>query len=942
MCLRVTILCLILPLLCISTTHAASLHDPKLDWQTLENPHFFIHYHQGEQALANELSAIAEQQHQRLSQILNWEPQQKTHIVLSDRYDYSNGWATPIPKNHITLIVRPPSNTIGIEDYDHWLELVFIHEYIHILHTDMARGSPAGLRNLFGRFPLFFPHIFQPRWMLEGLATHHETNPQRGIGRGQGALFRGMMAVEWQHGLKPLSQVNGETTEWPAGHIPYLYGVYFHQFLSEKYGEQKKHAWLELYSQQIIPYRLNTQLKRAFGKDLKSLWVEFQSYLEQYFSPDFQQYQLQPSTPISAQGHYSGYAQLMENGDLYYIGDSLYDEAQLYLLESGSDQARPLIDIYGTQFDVHPQHGILITQSEISANSNVFNELYLLRPHQKTPQRLTQQGRYQFAIWDQQQILAIHYHLGRFAIHRLNTAGELIEVIWQGDYGTVLSSIETSPDGLTLVGSMWQQSQGWDLALFNREQNKWRPLTSSDGIEMQPRFNHDGTSLLFSADYSGFFEIYQLRLSDQTLTQLTHSWGGALYPFLSRDENSLYYNKLTPSGWQLHRTMPQTESRELATGSPKRIQRTPPPNVEQQIEPYQALQHLSPSWWLPYFSIEENLITVGAVTSGNDPLYRHQHQVSLGFDSITPEPHGYLLYRYERWRTGLQLTAQRSNNYYRDKSENNDVIAINSNEDLILSGETPFLFRNQQWAIHSGLVVDQQGLSYLKSGYNTTTMDRKNTLAGIALSFNNSHYYTRSISPIDGRSINFVAEKNNLFGGDFQGIVQRLDWHEYLRLGKVSVASLRYRAGWGESRTPRFKLGGTYNRTITTPGIGLSRPPFNHFDFPLRGYPEGLASLRGTSMQLISAELRMPLIRLERTAMAPPIGLQHLHSSLFYEVGSAWDKGEQRKQKRGVGVELHSKLLLGYLLPVNLSVGMAKGIDEGGEKQFYLRFSGLF
>ena len=942
MSLRLIKLLASLILLSMSSTLHAAPHDPKLTWQTLEIPHFLIHFHQGEQEIAQALAAIAEQQHNRLSQQLNWRPQQKTHIVLTDRYDYSNGWATALPQNHITLIIRPPSQAIGIEDYDHWLELVFIHEYIHILHMDMAHGAPAALRNIFGRFPLLFPHIFQPSWIIEGLATQYETDIKRGIGRGQGALFRGMMAIEWQQGVKPPSQINGVTTEWPAGQIPYLYGVYFQQFLSAEYGEEKKQAWLELYSRQIIPFLLNTQLKRIFGKNLETLWGEFQAYLEQHFQADFQQYQPQPTTPISEQGHYSGYAQVMENGDLYYITDSLYDESQLKLLKAGSDQAKSISDIYGRQFDVHPQYGILMIQPETSANSNIFNEIYLLSPDEKTPQRLTHQGRYQFAIWDQQQILAIHYQLGRFALHRLSITGELLEVIWQGNQQTVLSSVQISPNGKHLVGALWQQPQGWDLALFDVKQREWHPLTKNDGIEMQPRFNRDGTSLIFSADYSGFFEVYQLRLSDRHLTQLTHSWGGALHPILSHDESSLYYNKLTATGWQLHRTSPSATPRPLPTNELQSTHHSPPRDVDQQIKPYQALKYLTPSWWLPFISVTENLIMLGATTSGNDPLYRHQYQINLGFDNINSEPYGNLLYRYDRWRTGLQFTAQRRNSYHSDTTLSDEILSIYSRDDLTLSSETPLLQRNHQWALHTGVVLETQGLSYINPGYNINASDRKNSLGGIALSFNNSRSFPRSISQVDGRSINVVAEKNNLFGGDFQGTVKRLDWHEYLRLGKNSVLALRYRAGWGEQQTPRFSLGGSDSSAITLPGRGLALPPFNHFSFPLRGYPEGLASLRGSHMQLINAELRVPLARLERTAMAPPVGLQQLHGALFYEVGRAWDSGEQRIQKRGIGAELNSELLLGYRLPVTLTLGVAKGIDDQGERQFYLQLTGQF
>ncbi len=924
-----------------SQAYATALHDPQLSWETLESQHFLIHFHQGEAGLAHKLAAIAEQQHQYLSQAFNWQPKAKTHVVLTDRFDFSNGWATPLPQNHITLIVRPPTDANGLEDYDHWLTLVFIHEYAHVLHLDMASGSPKALRNILGRFPLLFPHLFQPTWLLEGLATQYETDEVRGIGRGQGALFRGLMAIEWQQGIKPYSQVSAASTEWPAGATPYLYGVYFQQFLSETYGEEKKRDWLARYSRQLFPFMVNTALRQTFKKGLSPLWEEFKTDLDQRFDNDFQHYQqiTQHSTPVTHEGYRSGSAQLMGNGDLYYIVDSLYDNDTLFRRSGNRDESEAVSEIQGQQFDVHPEHGILMVQPEVSANSNIFNEIYHLPHGENKPQRLTHQGRYQFAIWDQQQIIAIHYELGRFALHRLDMDGELLEILWQGDQHTALASIAISPDGLQLVVPRHGQKQQWDLAQFDLNKREWQSLTNNDDIEMHPRFSPDGTSLLFSADYSGFYEIYQLDLQQLQLQQLTHSWGGAQQPVLSSDGSTLYYNKLTTNGWNLHQTTPLTTSRPLSTTETQRSARVPPPAIEATTSPYQSFRHIMPRWWFPFFGVEPGLATWGVSTSGSDPLYRHQYTLSLGFESVSTTPFGYISYRYNRWLTGLQFTAQRNNSYY--KNSNDEVIAIRSSDDLILSSETPFIWRDQQWALHSGLVISRDGYRFVAPGYMAGN-DIKSSLLGLALSYNNSRYYPRSISPIDGRSINLVVEKNNVLGGRYEGVAQRLDWREYIRLGSASTFALRYARGWGESSTPPFRLGGHNNIIITRPGVGLSLPPFNHQEFALRGYPEGLSSLQGQSMQLASAELRLPISRLERTAAAPPIGLQQLHGSLFYDVGSAWNEGESAQYKRGAGVELHGQLLLGYRLPLTLTLGMAKGLDEDGERQIYLRLFSQF
>ena len=78
-------------------------------------------------------------------------------VILVDQTDLSNGWATPVPYNtiEITAVPPPPESLIG--NTTDWLELVFTHEYTHILHLDRSRGFMQGVRRVFGRVPLGVP-----------------------------------------------------------------------------------------------------------------------------------------------------------------------------------------------------------------------------------------------------------------------------------------------------------------------------------------------------------------------------------------------------------------------------------------------------------------------------------------------------------------------------------------------------------------------------------------------------------------------------------------------------------------------------------------------------------------------------------------------------------------------------------------------------------------
>ena len=120
------------------------------EWKTLTTPHFHIHHESRHKAFAQYLATVAERVHVKLSPWLDWQPQEPTEVVLLDTVDASNGHASPFPFNNISIYMAAPVDG-EIMDQTPWLEMVFTHEYVHILHLDMVHDVPRMVRNVFGR-----------------------------------------------------------------------------------------------------------------------------------------------------------------------------------------------------------------------------------------------------------------------------------------------------------------------------------------------------------------------------------------------------------------------------------------------------------------------------------------------------------------------------------------------------------------------------------------------------------------------------------------------------------------------------------------------------------------------------------------------------------------------------------------------------------------------
>ena len=80
---------------------------PELNWSTFETSHFKVHYHEETENTAREAATVAEVIYPRITEFYDFEPKEKTHLVLMDPDDYSNGaayyydnkimiWASPL------------------------------------------------------------------------------------------------------------------------------------------------------------------------------------------------------------------------------------------------------------------------------------------------------------------------------------------------------------------------------------------------------------------------------------------------------------------------------------------------------------------------------------------------------------------------------------------------------------------------------------------------------------------------------------------------------------------------------------------------------------------------------------------------------------------------------------------------------------------------------
>ena len=251
----------------------------------------------------------------------NWEPWERTTVLVKDFSDYGNAGARATPNNALLLDVAPLSISMETFTPGERFFTIINHEIAHVATMDVWNSDDARWRKVFNGKPsaiqqhpesilwslLASPRNSSPRWYLEGSAVFFETWMSGGFGRAQGAFDEMVFRAKVRDDSKfysPLGlESEGIAVDFQVGVNDYLYGTRFMSYLALTYGPEKVVDWLRRGEDSKAFY--GPQFRHVFGKRLDDAWDEWIAS-----EHDFQrgnlaklsQYPLTEVTPLSAKG----------------------------------------------------------------------------------------------------------------------------------------------------------------------------------------------------------------------------------------------------------------------------------------------------------------------------------------------------------------------------------------------------------------------------------------------------------------------------------------------------------------------------------------------------------------------------------------------------------------------------------------------------------------
>lgn len=910
--------------------------EPAPDWQTADTAHFRINYRAAWRPQAERIARIAERVYPRITQALQWEPRGRTEILLIDQYDLANGFSTPLPFNTIGVYLAPPDAGELLDNSD-WLELLITHEFTHTVHLDKVRGFPGVLQSIFGRQPLFFPNVFQPNWMIEGLAVYTESEPGTGRGRLRGPVFEAWLRAEAAGGFLSLRELNANGRSLPVSKS-YLYGAYFFDFLSRRYGRDAIFKVVEHYSGNP-PFwpRVHSSPYGATGKTMDELWTEFLA--------DLQQQVQERAQPITRRAEVAGerlagpmfgvgaVAALPGGDTLAVLDDGLLHAKLVKIARDGRQTV--LGDVNGNaELNVNAKGEVLLSQPDICNWRYLAYDVYRVDADGDLTQ-LTHCARLRRAVQAGGGIVALQQGQGNTRLVRLDAAGAQQRVLWEPAAEINLVDLAASPDGqqVTVVS---KRAGAWRVDAFDLSQATPAPRLVFTHDAPVHGLMHGPRGLEFIAVRNGVFDVY--RLEAGAWVKLSHTHTRVTAQGGTQDDGSLAMAVVAPGGYELRRlgaaaplervpaSASISASASASAPAPAPAASTPAAASDATLgeaRSYSALRSMYPRTWFPAAYADRGLLAVGASVLGADALGWHQYAATFAYEVTEQEPIGSLQYLFRDQHLFTLQRSLTSRAWREDEDGVEETTAFDRNTTAQWLSVVPWLRLDRRVLFGVGAALDHVQRVHPENF--SSPVNRTERLLAALFEYDTTGGNWWSEGDNRGQRATLLYETYRPFTregkGDYDGNVVRLDWRGFVPIGRT-VLALRHTEARGHGFTEPFQLGGAVDPQLQ---LGLA---LNNRDITLRGYRGNESVLLGRSARATSIEWRTPIADVDQHFMTPAIGINRVSAAAFFDIGGAWNTGSgPQHYHRGVGVEALVDLKLMYSLGFQIRAGLAQGLD---------------
>ena len=938
-----------LGIFCLISSSAVASPPSGLTWYTLQSEHFHVHFTANQESYARAFTVALESALPKLEKDLGWKAPSAIDIVINDAADNANGEAISFPNTHIEVFAVPFESNSVLMDYHNWVQELATHELTHIIANDSAFGAYQTLRSIFGSWVK--PNGLQPSWLIEGLAVNEETKQTPG-GRGRSvfvdAFFRTAAQEHLLGRIYTVDRFNdGPDWWWPAGNSAYLLGYAAQAgFHPGKISEENAHT---------LPYSLNSVMENVAGKDWETAWGETVQKISTRYGSEQKTDKENPAIcQLTHSGRFTGGLALSDDA-LYFSMEDSEEGYALAKLPFNADCINHEPKLLVEKNFPSPPHvsissdkkKLLFTNSDFSRTTTFINDIFLYDLEKETSKQITKGGRLfdPSFLGDGKEFVAIR--------HLANTV-EALEIL-SLDGKTVRQIYRTQPFerlgqpialGEEIFFSKHNNAGQEEIFVFNQKDHSVKAAIT--GLDKGTHFTERDAfpvdkQLIYVANYPSrtnhsSFAVFTFHRDTKKLEKLAESASGMLLHPMLRGK-TLFASAYTDQGMNLVKidldknpgASPtpaiNQDLHEALNGEQNPEQTSAKTSVLSSTKPYSAFSSpattMWPQYWMPTGVLAYNGALLGASTSGNDALDYQNYSLTAYYDTRSNFPTYIADYTNRNYLVDFSVSANQYNNYFTSSSSSNRVAVYSA---------------NGTYSISSNLSTS------LGAAYQERTLFGSKANGSFLfdyLSYNNVHAYPSAITPNRGMAANL-----------YLGL--------YPKTGNEnSFADLRpslafYQPGFATSHSvsARANFAVTTNRFLATNYfLGGGASALSDSSYIVRGYPQD--ALLGQKIATLNLAYTMPISRPYSGLDTNPFFFKDIGLRFLFDGGAStylsrydtnsnflyYDKKPFGTEVIfGSGVDLISESKLFYYLPVEVSLGVHRGLQTqyGGETILYL------
>lgn len=586
---------------------AQSFNHPELEWKTIEGEHFIVHYHQGTEWTANEALHVADDVYEGITSVYQYEPEEKTQLIIRDTDDYANGGAYYFD-NKIEIWAMPLDYNLRGSHY--WLRDVITHEFTHIISLRASRKMHAnipaayfqvisyeperredvlyGYPNGIASYPL--PSVAVPMWWAEGVAQYQSDTDRWDWWDS----IRDMIVRDRMHYDKvlTLNEMDGFGKVGIGNESVYDHGFGLVTYLANNYGQDILKRITDRISGPLN-YSFYKALEAETGIPASQLWSDWLNDLSQRHALSFVENEpISPVHFVQREGDANQYPRFNVTGEkLGFIssaGETYLSRTALFI-KDGKEKAKKLIP--GAEgFDWSPDGEHLVyarkeyydggtpatrtakdhdhkslspllssdvvstcEKCQLVISGSRYSDLFILHPDSlKDERQLTFGERVKNPSWSPQGDRIVFVNL-RDGTNNLCFAfpakPDSIRQITFFEPGTQVYGPRWSSDGQRIVFD-YTTGSNRDIAVYHVASDSIQYLLNAPWDERDPVFRDDST-IYYSDDRTGIFNLFEHDLDSGNSLRLTNVIGGAFQPEPLGDE--LYYSLYDSLGFNIVR-----------------------------------------------------------------------------------------------------------------------------------------------------------------------------------------------------------------------------------------------------------------------------------------------------------------------------------------------------------------------------------------------------